>query len=289
MIQCDHILLTRFNLPSKGYESYIRAAPEWLEHRVKLFNKYCLPSILAQTSKSFRWLIYFDPASPAWLLDLIKEHQAKGYYVAKFREEVPREILMADMAGLFPDRHAILLTTSLDNDDALAIDFVARLQSSLQTHGAFVYFFENGVIKSPKGVFERYDPNNAFPSVSDRWENGLTAWSDWHTRLAGLASPVRIGGAPGWLQVIHDRNVSNRVRGRLARIAPARALFPGMLDDVAPPSFLEIFLDRTIGHPLRETRDRIVVVAKAVLFRLGGKQYIDRARRLIRFARRKAM
>ncbi|MEG3807302.1 glycosyltransferase, partial [Aerococcus mictus] len=133
--------------------------------RVKLFNKYCLPSILAQTSKSFRWLIYFDPASPAWLLDLIKEHQAKGYYVAKFREEVPREILMADMAGLFPDRHAILLTTSLDNDDALAIDFVARLQSSLQTHGAFVYFFENGVIKSPKGVFERYDPNNAFPSI----------------------------------------------------------------------------------------------------------------------------
>ncbi|MBY8850425.1 putative rhamnosyl transferase, partial [Saccharothrix sp. MB29] len=67
----DHVVLTRFNLPSVGAESVVRAQEGWLTKRVGLFERYCLPSVAAQTSSDFRWLIYFDPESPQWLKDRI--------------------------------------------------------------------------------------------------------------------------------------------------------------------------------------------------------------------------
>ena len=39
----DHVLLTRFNLPSAGAEAAIRNRKGWLEHRIVLFERYCLP------------------------------------------------------------------------------------------------------------------------------------------------------------------------------------------------------------------------------------------------------
>ena len=52
-IDLDHVLLTRFNLPSKGHESLVRAQENWLRNRVVLFERYCLPSVAAQTCRSF--------------------------------------------------------------------------------------------------------------------------------------------------------------------------------------------------------------------------------------------
>jgi len=40
----DHVLLTRFNLPSKGFEGMITAKEGWLTDRIALFEFYCLPS-----------------------------------------------------------------------------------------------------------------------------------------------------------------------------------------------------------------------------------------------------
>ena len=91
----DHVLLTRFNLPSKGHESLVRAQENWLKNRVMLFERYCLPSVLAQTCRSFSWIIYFDPESPVWLLDWVRSHEQWGYFNPYFREEVPGRIYSA--------------------------------------------------------------------------------------------------------------------------------------------------------------------------------------------------
>ncbi len=48
----------------------------WLEDRVELFERYCLPSVAAQTDRRFSWIIYFDPQSPAWLRQRIEGHTA---------------------------------------------------------------------------------------------------------------------------------------------------------------------------------------------------------------------
>src|ERR1700735_3717087 len=62
----EHVILTRFNVryeedsavPSIGVD------PGWLQERFRLFEKYCLPSVLGQTDQNFRWLLFFDRATP---------------------------------------------------------------------------------------------------------------------------------------------------------------------------------------------------------------------------------
>ena len=63
-----HYILTRFNvdLYNKNNTKWQKDKngtnidPEiWLENRFKLFETYCLPSIINQTSKNFKWIVLF--------------------------------------------------------------------------------------------------------------------------------------------------------------------------------------------------------------------------------------
>ena len=63
----EHLIITRFNLNLYARDKH--AAPtrteRWLEHRFEIFERYCLPSVAAQTNPNFRWLCLFDAATPA--------------------------------------------------------------------------------------------------------------------------------------------------------------------------------------------------------------------------------
>jgi hypothetical protein len=275
----DHVILTRFNLPSAGAESVVRAKHGWLTERIELFENYCLPSVLAQTERRFRWLIYFDPESPAWLKERIASHA--GHYVPVFRMQVGREELMADISDLFAAKGDELLTSNLDNDDGLAVDFVERLQSQPRPATSTAYYLSNGLIKSPDGLFHHHDRHNAFASVRSRWQSPITCWADWHNRLANHMPVVEVEGAPGWLQVVHGGNVSNRTRGRLVSPKPYGELFGTSLDDVAEPGGRTLLRDRFVGHPLRMARDRARFVVKTAVLKVLGADGFERAKRLL--------
>jgi hypothetical protein len=57
----EHVLLTRFNVryvedpnaPSIGTD------PDWLARRFELFERYCLPSVIAQSAQNFSWIIIY--------------------------------------------------------------------------------------------------------------------------------------------------------------------------------------------------------------------------------------
>ncbi|RKT68868.1 putative rhamnosyltransferase [Saccharothrix variisporea] len=275
----DHVVLTRFNLPSVGAESVVRAREGWLTERVGLFERYCLPSVRAQTSADFRWIIYFDPESPEWLKDRIREHG--DTYTPIFREQVSREELLEDIAKLFPTRGDALLTTNLDNDDGLATDFVARLQAVRTTAPRTALYLANGLVKSPTGLYAHRDPDNAFASVLESWDAPITCWADWHNRLHRHAEVRSLGGAPGWLQVVHGGNVSNRTRGRLVSPTPHRPLFGDALDDVPEPDRRVLARDRFVGHPLRVARDGARYLAKTAAMRLLGPDGFEKAKRVL--------
>jgi hypothetical protein len=273
----DHVILTRFNLPSAGAESVVRAKHGWLTERIELFETYCLPSVLAQTETRFTWLIYFDPESPAWLKDRIAAHA--GHYVPVFRTQVGREELLADLSGLFDVKGDELLTSNLDNDDGLAVDFVERLQSRPRPATSTAYYLSNGLIKSPDGLFHHHDRHNAFASVRSDWASPVTCWADWHNRLSRHVPVVEVGGPPGWLQVVHGGNVSNRTRGRLVSPKPYGALFGASLDDVREPGGRTLLRDRFVGHPLRIARDRARYLAKTAALKLLGPEGFERTKR----------
>jgi hypothetical protein len=271
----DHILLTRFNLPSKGYESLIRARQGWLRDRVDLFEKYCLPSVQSQTRRPSGWIIYFDPESPEWLIDRMQKLNADRTFCPIFRSEVSRVEMMADIDGLIGHRKALLLTTNLDNDDGLACDFVERLQAVASVDQTTAIYLTRGLIRSSKGIYLHEDLDNAFCSVLAPWAEPETCWADWHNRLKYSMPVVRLQGSPAWLQVIHGTNVSNRVHGR--RISPTVCAdrFPGLISDVGIPTPAQLLIDLAILGPGRRMREACRRLAKAAIQGTSGRERID--------------
>ncbi|MGP5220320.1 glycosyltransferase [Arthrobacter rhombi] len=271
----DHVLLTRFNLPTLGAESTIRAKEGWLRDRVGLFERYCLPSVVTQTNPNFQWIIYFDPASPEWLREYIERWQTDERIHPIFRESVSHEELVNDLAMVTGARGDTLLTTNLDNDDGLASDFVARLQGAAPKNFRAAVYLVNGVIRRDHELYLREDRNNAFCSVREPWEGALGCWADWHNRLGRHMEVEEIAGRPAWLQVIHDSNVSNRVRGRRVDAAGHLSIFGRLLDGIESPSRWSTIQDLVVGRPLRSIRDGFRLVAKRLLFRGLGKNGFD--------------
>ncbi|GAB2457969.1 hypothetical protein HD599_003460 [Conyzicola lurida] len=275
----DQVLLTRFNLPSAGAESVVRAKEGWLVERAELFERYCLPAVRAQTHGDFHWIVYFDPQSPAWLLDRIRTRWAVGTFSPLFREEVSRADLLGDIERVVGVRGDLLLTTNVDNDDGLARDFTERLHAAAEARGqragrAAIYLV-NGLIASGTDVYRRTDRSNAFCSVVEPWASAETCWVDWHTALGERMPVVEVRGAPAWLQVVHGSNVSNRVHGALTSPAPYRELFPGLLDEATEPGRLRSAVDLLGVRPARRVAEVARAAAKATALKLVGRSGLD--------------
>jgi hypothetical protein len=101
-------------------------------------------------------------------------------------------------------------------------------------------------------------------------------WADWHLMLRQSMPVVEVAGAPGWLQVVHGENVSNRVRGRLTSPRPWVELFPYALDGVPEPRTRAIVYDRLIAEPVRWIRDVSRSVARRAAIMILGKEGMQR-------------
>jgi hypothetical protein len=280
----DYVLLTRFNLPSVSVESIIRAKEGWLKDRVALFERHCLPSVLAQSDRNFHWIIYFDPQSPEWLKKWIQVHQSACKFHPMFRSSVSQNDLLSDIAQVTQRRGEELITSNLDNDDGLAVDFVARIKSAPKRGQRTAIYLVNGLVKSQQGkrLYRVADPKNAFCSVRETWRAPLTCWSDYHNMLA-TAMPVSLErGNPAWLQVVHGRNVSNRIRGRRVWPSLYTTMFPALLDDVAEPQWYELLLDVALAHPLRQVRQRCRGAVRTVALKMLGRDGWTQAKLIAR-------
>ena len=254
----------------------MRQREGWLTDRVGLFEKYCLPSVRAQTNQNFRWLIYFDPDSPEWLIRRLSPYVRDQVFEPIYRAEVTPSIILDDIRSGPTTPSADLLTTNLDNDDGLAADFVDRLQR-VQTNGPrSALYLASGLILGPDGLFLRVDRLNAFCSVRETWADPVTCWADWHTLLPRSMPSVTAFGPPAWLQVVHGSNVSNRVRGRLVASNGYTALFPTLPNDLSQPTRSDLLHDHLLRGPVRLLRESCRAAVKATLLFLVGKSGVDR-------------
>ncbi|MBZ4486909.1 glycosyltransferase [Microbacterium sp. cx-55] len=281
-VSVDHVLLTRFNLPTPGPESLVRARDGWLRERIDLFERYTIPSVDRQTVGGVPWIVYLDPQSPAWLLDRLRPYVDRGLFTPLYRDAVTWVDVAADARALTGASGDVLLTTNLDNDDALADDFVERLQRLARRHRHAVIYLTSGLIAHGDDLYLRRDRRNAFCSVVESWESPGTAWNDWHTLLPRHYPAVTEAGAPAWLQVVHGGNVSNRIRGTRVDPAAYRARFAPALPAVTPTR-ASLLADRCVGAPVRAARELVRATAKSVLLGVLGKDGWDRVKaRLIR-------
>lgn len=221
--------------------------------------------------------MYADPASPVWLKDRLGALDGAGVLHVRFRAEAPPPVLLRDIEQAVGGRSATLITTNLDNDDALAVDFLARVQAVRPPAGRAAIFLTDGLVLAHDRVYLHRDAHNAFASVREPWDPGAhTCWSQWHNLLHRSMPTAIVPGPPAWLQVVHERNVSNRARGRLIDVAPSRARFTGLVDHVPAPSPRELARDRLLERPARVARDRARGFARDTAIQLFGRDGFDR-------------
>jgi hypothetical protein len=272
----DHILLTRFNLPSEGAESFVRRREGWLRSRVELFERYCLPSVEKQTATSFHWIIYFDPQSPEWLKSRVKHLARNSSFVPIYRARVSPQELLQDLRDVSGAQHRKLMTTNLDNDDGLSSDFVQRLHDVPTGANRTAVYLVRGLIRSGNRVYLRTDRSNAFCSVREEWDSAQTCWATWHNLLGKSMDVVRVGGDPAWLQVIHGSNVSNRTKGRRISAEGFQQSFGTLLDGAEDLGRGALLKDLLIHRPGRSVRDLSRSTIKQAAFSVMGQDGLDR-------------
>jgi len=151
----QHFLLTRFNTGLySSATSEVRAdrsgqkptadPDSWMEHRLGLFEKYTIPSVKAQTCGDFQWLVVFDDGTPERFKERIERYPGPGcpmvslYTAGAFeafaeRCEPSRVRAKAYISERLHRDTEYLITSRVDNDDAIHSDYIRQVQMCLST------------------------------------------------------------------------------------------------------------------------------------------------------------
>jgi hypothetical protein len=210
--QTTHFVLTRFNV--RNFYHNAEPTNEWLRERMLLFRRYCMPCFSAQSVKSFNWLVFFDSETPEWLRSEVQE-AAKGLFEPVIVEgPFSKDLLSAIISERCSTPFAI--TTRVDNDDAVADDFIENIQSCFARQDLMFVNLVNGAQYAERKTYLRPYTKNPFSTLIEDVSQRppFTVFAEHHYRIDEFApvSNVRTSH-PMWLQVIHGGNVLNELVG----------------------------------------------------------------------------
>lgn len=221
-MELQHFLLTRFNilLWRQDKEGGKVRTTQWLEHRFSLFEKFCLPSIKNQTCQNFEWIVLFDSKTPdnfknkiagcqkdcSQLIPVFVEPENGRYFAEIFRSEIVKRL-----------KAKRVLTTYLDNDDALHIRFVEDIKKRTLTVGDGTFInYDDGYqyYADEKFMMHVHYPKNHFVSVVEKGNpatlKGIFGYGS-HATIDRIkdAKIECIKNLRMWCEVVHEKNVMN--------------------------------------------------------------------------------
>lgn len=140
-----HILLTRFSYRQNPEDHRKQTAdvfvrqdplePYCLDFRFALFECACLPNVMAQSNQDFDWVLIVDPDLP------MKYRQRLEALIAKRKRTHLHEFRRDDLGSLewlekyIPSETDFVMTTNLDDDDIITVDYIEKLQSHVKALG----------------------------------------------------------------------------------------------------------------------------------------------------------
>ena len=229
-----HYIITRFNLRLWTHDKTggIIDQTTWLDKRLDLFERYCLPSVSSQTNNNFVWFLLFDSETPVKYKKRVKGYQktcpqikliaVNPSYSKRFVDII--QDVVRDFAREYLKTHQgeeTIITTYLDNDDALRNDFVERVQETAlsvppKTFISFVkgiqYFTQLNI-----ATRIRYQ-NNHFISLTESLKdlgNVMTVYgysSHFYIDKVNGCNRKYIDSNAMWVEVVHEKNVDNDVK-----------------------------------------------------------------------------
>lgn len=170
----EHFLITRFNLlhmPGCSVPDR-KTWIAWTNGRFSIFQNFCLPSIINQTNKKFKWLIYFDATTPSEFDDQINSLMrydfidicyANGYddFQVKYSQDIQQRI---------SSNTKWIITSRLDNDDCLHCQAIERIQKEFIPVDRFMISLTLGYVYSMESqkLSKYYYPMSPFISLIEK-------------------------------------------------------------------------------------------------------------------------
>ncbi|AFY32499.1 glycosyltransferase [Calothrix sp. PCC 7507] len=215
----QHFIITRFNVRVDYSKSRAGINPDWLSHRFKLFDQFCYSSVRGQSNQNFKWLVFFDSETPEYFKSKIKKYAEWQNFIPLYIDcEFTSQINHQAVLNYLKSNTEYLITTRLDNDDAVSKDFVQLIQNSFTEQEFEFINFTSGYVWNHGKLYSFDYPNNPFVSLIEKVnqtniDGFKTIACGQHTELYLMGQIKQIKTKPTWLQVIHEQNVSNRIRG----------------------------------------------------------------------------
>ncbi|HUR30803.1 MAG TPA: glycosyltransferase [Saprospiraceae bacterium] len=218
-----HYLITRYNVPIPGFQmdrSGVTTRDEkWLQHRFELFQKFCLPSVIHQSNKDFQWLIYVDRETPEKYYIQIKEVIHHQPNIQLYQVSDHKECLLHIDQFLTQSITPFVITSRLDNDDALGLQFIQTVQKNFIEKDKVILNLLHGVgldYRRKIVTFLYNMRNNHFTSLIELKKNEgghITVRGFQHDEVPDDYTVINIPSRYSWLKVFHDRNVKSSTFG----------------------------------------------------------------------------
>ena len=232
-IPFSHFVITQFNLRNfplsnnDGYETWV----QWTRNRIVLFKEYCLPSMLNQSCKAFKWLLYFDKDTPEEfkaLIELLQSYDFIEICYSEGFEDFEQHYIQEVINRKDPSKEWVM-TSRIDNDDCLHRDAIKVIQANFVPKQRYLISLASGYTLDieRKTLSHYYYPMSPFISLIELANEPMkgifsklhTRWDSlrlWMYKEIGLQYFNRkdrqsrfILKQALWLQTVHGKNVSN--------------------------------------------------------------------------------
>ena len=217
-----HYVLTKFNIVASWYKDCAEQeggrhttkmfhTPEWLNERIRLFEAYCLPSVVNQVA-SFIWLVEFNSQSDRMLLDRIEAWKKRcpflvPLYVEPYADDA---IVVRDYIAQHTSTDYVI-TTNLDNDDMIHRDFLIKIQKAFKHQDGQIIHYSSGLqyIEDRQILFSWQNFGNHFYSYVEKSSSQPTTCVDIQHGKVNNYLEIGSHTEPGWIEIVHKCNVYN--------------------------------------------------------------------------------
>lgn len=195
-----HYIITSFNWGVYKKRRYRDCAEWWVEDRIRLFEKYTLPGMRAQTNQDFRWVLIFDPSTPE--IPNFDYDNIIYSTTPSARDNVAR-------VGT-----EWLITTRIDSDDYFEPTFIEEIQRCFNKKEVLVDI-GGRQLDDRTGKFYEFPPykcNSPFISlIEKRPFKGIKCHNHGDMKRYFKTKYINKKLA---VQVVHDNNLMNRLTNK---------------------------------------------------------------------------
>ncbi len=223
---------TRFNIVLKGNIERVDKAGSttgtdaWLARRFDLFERVCLPSLMAQTDADFHWLVFFSDGTPEPFLTRIDDlHQRFPAFIPCFLKDGEMQVrrYRQEVKKLLTSTDTHIISARIDNDDAFHVTYVEHLRAEFHGQDDEMLNFLNGIQYDMDGgvVADLRKYSNPFIARIERIFDGQvkTVLDVMHHQAQDTGLLRDVDTIPMWLQLIHSGNVLNSFASGRVRYA----------------------------------------------------------------------